>query len=58
MRLSTGIRCQRPRLPVTAFSGFIGNGNTTLLNRALNNREEVYIAVITKDVSDVDIYGE
>ncbi len=34
------------RLPVTVLSGFLGAGETTLLNHVLSNREGRRVAVI------------
>ena len=44
-----------PRLPVIVLSGFLRAGKTTLLNRALNNREGLQAAVIVNDMSEVQI---
>ena len=43
------------RLPVTVLSGFLGVGKTTMLNHILNNREEMRVAVIVNDMSEVNI---
>ena len=46
-----------PRLPVTVLSGFLGAGKTTVLNHVLRNREELRVAVIVNDMSEVNVDG-
>jgi G3E family GTPase len=43
------------KLPVTVLSGFLGAGKTTVLSHILNNRDNLRVAVIVNDMSEVNI---
>jgi len=45
----------RKKLPVTVLSGFLGAGKTTVLNHILHNKENLKVAVIVNDMSEVNI---
>ena len=43
------------KLPVTVLSGYLGAGKTTVLNHILHNRDDLKVAVIVNDMSEINI---
>jgi G3E family GTPase len=46
---------QIKKIPVTVLSGYLGSGKTTILNHVLNNRQNLKVAVIVNDMSEINI---
>ncbi len=43
------------KIPVTVLSGFLGAGKTTILNHILHNKQNLKVAVIVNDMSEINI---
>ena len=50
------MKAETQRLPVTVLSGFLGAGETTLLNRVLNNRDGSKLNLLFLSEFTIKIY--
>ena len=50
------MKAETQRLPVTVLSGFLGAGETTLLNRVLNNRDSSKLNLLFLSEFTIKIY--
>ena len=46
---------ERPMIPITLLTGYLGAGKTTLINEVLENQEGYKVAVIVNDIGEVNI---